>query len=291
MKPYDAKCIQLCLICGFRASHNKNGQFSSHLLNNHNIKINDYLYKYYYSTKDLKCSYELCQKSVDLRRGKPKKHCSRSCANKHDPLKCIHCGKKFYAMNRSTKTCGPSCAKSIKSRKIKEWHANMPKIEKELHFKRIIAKTASTRIKNKTPSWNSGKTGIYTQETIEKIRSATLKQMEHQTFRKTNIEKLVESYLIMIDVNYRYSYILEKRQYDFLLVDYKILIECDGDYWHANPKFYPKPAEWQLERIIIDQEKNEIATKNGYIIIRFWEDDILNNFKYVESKIASYMTY
>ncbi|WP_375337575.1 DUF559 domain-containing protein [Domibacillus sp. PGB-M46] len=35
----------------------------------------------------------------------------------------------------------------------------------------------------------------------------------------------------------------------------------------------------------MDQEKNEIAKRNGYRIVRFWEDDILNNFQYVKSII------
>ncbi|WP_035722180.1 DUF559 domain-containing protein [Gracilibacillus boraciitolerans] len=52
-----------------------------------------------------------------------------------------------------------------------------------------------------------------------------------------------------------------------------------------HPKFYPNPADWQLERIIIDKEKDELANNNGYKIIRFWEDDIINNFDYVKSII------
>jgi very-short-patch-repair endonuclease len=161
----------------------------------------------------------------------------------------------------------------------------MPREVKREHFKTIIRKTATTRKKNNTPSWNSGKTGVYSKETIEKIRSATLKQMEDQIFKKTKIEKVMEEYLINQNIDYKYSFILEKRQYDFLLKDYKLIIECDGDYWHANPKFFPNPEEWQLKRIKIDKEKNKIAINNGYRIQRFWEDDILNNFENIQSVI------
>ncbi|MGD6803907.1 endonuclease domain-containing protein [Rossellomorea aquimaris] len=161
----------------------------------------------------------------------------------------------------------------------------MLKEEKEAHFKKIISKTAKTRRSNKTPSWNSGKTGIYSEETIEKIRQSTLKQMEEQTFRKTNIEIIMEKFLKSNHINYKYSFILQKRQYDFLLVDYNLIIECDGDYWHANPKFYPNPADWQIERIKNDHIKNEIAKRNNFKIIRFWEDDIVNNLEYVKNVI------
>jgi very-short-patch-repair endonuclease len=195
------------------------------------------------------------------------------------------CNKQFEAANRQTKTCCRKCAKALKSQSITEWHKNMPREVKREHFKTIIRKTATTRKKNNTPSWNSGKTGVYSKETIEKIRSATLKQMEDQIFKKTKIEKVMEEYLINQNIDYKYSFILEKRQYDFLLKDYKLIIECDGDYWHANPKFFPNPEEWQLKRIKIDKEKNKIAINNGYRIQRFWEDDILNNFENIQSVI------
>lgn len=95
----------------------------------------------------------------------------------------------------------------------------------------------------------------------------------------------MEKFLQDQHIDYQYSFILEKRQFDFLLKDYGLIIECDGDYWHANPKFYPKPEEWQLRRIKIDKNKNNIAIKNGYRIVRFWEDDILNNFNKVHCVI------
>jgi very-short-patch-repair endonuclease len=177
------------------------------------------------------------------------------------------------------------CAKINKSKKIKQWHMRMGLSEKEKHFKNIITKTAKTRRENGTPSWNSGKTGIYSEKTIKKIRQATLKQMENKVFKKTNIEKVIENYLKSKNIRYKYSFILEKRQFDFLLIDKRIIIECDGDYWHANPKFYPQPKDWQIERIKIDRVKNEIAKENGYTIIRFWEDDILHNFNHVRSII------
>lgn len=76
-----------------------------------------------------------------------------------------------------------------------------------------------------------------------------------------------------------------------MLTALNLIVECDGDYWHANPKFYPVPQEWQKERIAIDKDKNRIAIKNGYLIIRFWEDEIKNNLDIVKMVLASYMTH
>lgn len=285
MKIYDAKVEQKCRMCELTFTHNKQGRFTSHLLSNHSLNLDEYLVIHFYDESDLKCSYELCNKLVGLRRGVPKRYCSRSCGGKGSALECRICSKKFVASNRKTKTCGPKCAKTLKSNSISAWHKSMTAKEKKKHFDNIISKTAKTRRTNGTPSWNSGKTGIYSEDTIEKIRAATLKQMETPSFRKTGIEKVIEAHLIFLNVNYKYSFILEKRQFDFLINDKNLIIECDGDYWHANPKFYPQPAEWQLERIQIDLIKDEIARRNGYEIKRFWEDDILNNFEVVKGII------
>ncbi|WP_198029782.1 endonuclease domain-containing protein [Bacillus sp. J33] len=201
---------------------------------------------------------------------------------------CVVCNNKFDTStrpHRETKTCSEDCEGQLRSSRTKAWHESMNGEAKEKHFKNIISKTAKTRRENNTPSWNSGKTNIYSDETIEKIRQATLKQMENQIFKKTIIEEIMEEYLKELNTEYQYSFILQKRQYDFLLKKYNLIIECDGDYWHANPKFYPEPAEWQVERIKIDQVKNEIAESNGYRIVRFWEDDILNNIGYVKGII------
>ncbi|KPL59625.1 hypothetical protein AM506_09135 [Rossellomorea vietnamensis] len=286
MIPYDAKKSQTCKICGFEISHNKQGRFTSHLKNKHGLSLKDYLVSYYYTRDDLECCNETCKSIVQLRRGKPNKYCSKGCGRRQSRLrKCKVCLKDFEKEDLRVNTCSESCHKQLKKSLAKSWHESLKEEEKLKHFQKIISKTAKTRKANKTPSWNSGKTGIYSEETIEKIRQATIKQFEDQVFRKTNIEFLMEKYLQELNVKYKYSFMLQKRQYDFLLVEYKIIIECDGDYWHANPKFYPEPKDWQKERIKIDLEKNEIAQCNGYHITRFWEDDILNNFDYVKNII------
>jgi very-short-patch-repair endonuclease len=285
MKLYDAKQHQKCKICDLEISHNKQGRFTLHLINEHLLTLEQYLINYFYEAEDLICTFELCNNMVGLRRGSPKRFCSRGCSGKSAPLICIHCGNKFVAKNRQTKTCGSICERIIRSQKTKAWHTRMGNEQKLLHFQGIIEKTSATRRINNTPSWNSGKTGIYSEETIEKIRSATLKQMENQVFRKTSIERIMEQYLIEKLIPYRYSVILEKRQFDFLLTELNVIIECDGDYWHANPKFFPNPHDWQIKRKQIDQQKNMIAQRNGYQLLRFWENDILNNFDEVKNII------
>ncbi|WP_047155281.1 endonuclease domain-containing protein [Aneurinibacillus tyrosinisolvens] len=291
MNFYDAKDKQICLLCREEFSHNKQGRFTSHLIHIHGMNLHEYLLRYYYAKEDLICHNPICTKTVKLRRGVPNLFCTTSCHKKMDRVRsCEVCGKKFAKEDMRVKTCSKKCGQKLISSQVSLWHKKMPKEYKLKHFSIIGKKTAETRRGNYRPPWNKGKTGIYSEETIQKIRQAALRQFERESFRKTRIEHIMEELLSSLNVEYRYSFQLENRQYDFILRDYKLLIECDGDYWHCNPKFYPVPKRWQMERRKIDELKDEIAKRNGYQILRFWEDTILNNLNEVERIIVSYLS-
>lgn len=215
---YDAKEKQVCQICGFEIHHNKQGWFTVHLKQMHALSLEDYLLQYFYTKEELQCKNPLCKHLVGLRRGKPKGYCSKSCSMKKN-LTCKWCGILFFSNHKGTKTCSPECGEMLRRKSIVEWHAKMSAVEKERHFQNIISKTAKTRRENKTPSWNSGKTGIYSEETIQKIRKATLRQMAEQRIVKTKIEKIMDELLDTLGVEHKYSFILDQHQYDFVLPD------------------------------------------------------------------------
>ena len=60
------------------------------------------------------------------------------------------------------------------------------------------------------------------------------------------------------------NFVLNRKQYDYILLN-KILIEYDGDYWHSMPN-----------KIMVDKEKDILAKKNGYIIIRVKDSESKN---------------
>ncbi|MBC8428557.1 hypothetical protein H8D04_01600 [bacterium] len=96
--------------------------------------------------------------------------------------------------------------------------------------------------------------------------------------KKTSIEKKMEDILINNNIkykrNFRLFYDLKFKIYDFYLKDKNILIECDGDYWHGNPKFFEKLNETQIKNIENDKFKNILAENNGFDLLRFWEYEI-----------------
>lgn len=98
------------------------------------------------------------------------------------------------------------------------------------------------------------------------------------------LEARVSSALTHLDISHTFSHYIKRRQFDFLITGTKILIEVQGDFWHANPKYYSshdnikffgsiKTAQsiWNLDAI-----KKQIAESYGYTVIYLWESDINN---------------
>lgn len=107
--------------------------------------------------------------------------------------------------------------------------------------------------------------------------------------KNTSIEIKIGKILIELGIKFETQYDIffndkNFRSYDFYLSDYNILIEADGDYWHANPtKYSDIELLTEIQKINIDNDKfkNNLAIENGYNLIRFWENDIRKkNFKY-----------
>lgn len=67
------------------------------------------------------------------------------------------------------------------------------------------------------------------------------------------------------------------------------LIEVDGDYYHGNPKKFSKLSEKQQNQKQKDIKNEQLAKEKGYIVLRFWEDDILNNAEEVKNKLLEFV--
>ena len=70
--------------------------------------------------------------------------------------------------------------------------------------------------------------------------------------------------------------------FDFTIQNILLIIEFNGDYWHANPKFYKAddiikyPGNKLIKAKEIwerDKVREQILKFNGYKLITVWEDD------------------
>jgi very-short-patch-repair endonuclease len=129
----------------------------------------------------------------------------------------------------------------------------------------------------------------HSQFTKDKMSDSAIKNIiKSGKVKRSKLEYKFETLLELLEIRYNPSFYIPsiKKIYDFYLPDYNILIEIDGDFWHCNPLKYPEPTcKTQEKNIINDKFKNEWAEKNGYKLLRFWENDINNNIKLIEKTL------
>jgi very-short-patch-repair endonuclease len=81
---------------------------------------------------------------------------------------------------------------------------------------------------------------------------------------------------------------------DFYISDYNLVIECYGDYWHANPDIYLS-GQSIFKNLLVDDiwRKDDIRKntfiQNGYSFISLWETDIKNNINKVKETICQHI--
>ena len=112
------------------------------------------------------------------------------------------------------------------------------------------------------------------------IRAKAVSLNLYKDLQETLPEKLVRK--ILVDNNIDFSAQVNIRNFiaDFVLNDYKIIIEVQGDYWHCNPNIYKNGPinDIQRKKIKQDKVKHKVYTELGYKIIYIWEQDINNDF-------------
>src|SRR3990167_1835517 len=262
-----------------------------------------------------KISYSYYRKEVKI-----KKFCSRKCYKEYPEniqktqlkienkqnRKCRICGDWYFSKSfflPKKKEFGlcyrEECRKEefrTRGIKIKENHWVKKEGAEEV-IENIQEKRKETMKGKVIIPWNKGKTGIYSAETIEKIREAARRQFHEKRIRKTGIEEKIEDFLRELKIKFRYSFILEKRQFDFVLWDFRLLIEVQGDFWHGNHELYGEGKkkgplrEHQIQKQKVDLLKAEIAIKNGYSILSIWENDIENSFKEIKNFIETILIH
>jgi len=223
--------------------------------------------------------------------------------------------KKYYKKNFNVENCSQTDEVKEKKKKtflkhygvdnIRKWKPFYDYIDKVIQEKYGISKSKLLSIKGKE-FWEK----LTDKQKEERLRKSMLsdegQQKAHQNKKGYNSSKLetrIEEILKENNITYTSQFIIKKnkkrRFYDFYLNEYKIIIEVNGDYWHANPKIYKpndiihycfgmKKAKEIWKR---DEEKRLIAENKGYKVIYIWEkelNELKNNKKILEHLKLNY---
>lgn len=153
------------------------------------------------------------------------------------------------------------------------------------------SKESKNKIRLKSSGTENGFYGkTHTEETKTILREKTLKMHEEKRTKTSNtsIEIKMEEILKNLSIEYIHQKKFGFWSFDFYLPMYDMFIECDGDYWHANPIIYKDSNainETQKKNVMIGKRKNEYTKEKGKILLRFWESDINHNPNMIISKL------
>lgn len=123
------------------------------------------------------------------------------------------------------------------------------------------------------------------------------KNMSRIKSRDTKIEVVLRKELWHKGIRYRKNYNKLIGHPDIVLTKYKVVIFCDSEFWHGkdwnikkrietNTAFWIKKIENNIKR---DKEVNEKLEQDGWIVLRFWGEDILKHTDICVNKILEHL--
>ncbi len=125
------------------------------------------------------------------------------------------------------------------------------------------------------------------------------KAMSHNRGKDTKPEIILRKALWHKGIRYRKNYRKLPGTPDIAITRYRIAIFVDGDFWHArghrdnpgehidtNKEYWKKKLARNVER---DKEVDDSLTELGWLVLRFWESDVLKRLDEVVDEIAGYL--
>ena len=117
-----------------------------------------------------------------------------------------------------------------------------------------------------------------------RFRALTIKRLKNNEFPflDTKIEKKMAKELIKKKIPFIKQFNFDNKFVcDMAIPHLKMIIECDGDYWHANPSIYRdrKLTYNQKKNTQRDKFKDRFLTEKGWLVLRFFESDIKKNME------------
>jgi len=143
----------------------------------------------------------------------------------------------------------------------------------------LKGKKLSKETKKKISEKMKGKT--HTKEVKQRLREWNINN-PNRKFKDTSIELRMEIELLRRNINYQKQVPLCKIAIvDFYLPEHRIVIQCDGCFYHGCPIHNPNYIK-NKER---DERQDKVLTFNGFNVYRFWEHEINKSVEKCINKI------
>ena len=133
---------------------------------------------------------------------------------------------------------------------------------------------------------------------FKKPTPKTSRRMKKVKGRGTRLEKIFASLLRRSGIKYQSQPKLFGKP-DFRIKNTKVLIFCDSSFWHGRRKkeitgeaFRVNKSFWR-EKLLYNKNKdkrvNRVLRRQGWTVVRFWDDEILKHPDRVLKKLNKYV--
>lgn len=119
---------------------------------------------------------------------------------------------------------------------------------------------------------------VYLNTTKFCSRSCQGAWMVRHTQSPTSIEISIKSLLDNLGIDYTEQEPMSSFSCDFFIPSARLVIECDGDYWHSLPKAKAR-----------DKRKDKWLAENNYNIVRLPEHKINKDIEWCKQQIQAYL--
>jgi very-short-patch-repair endonuclease len=98
--------------------------------------------------------------------------------------------------------------------------------------------------------------------------------------KDTSPERAFESFLKVLELKYIKQFRTQGYICDFYLPDYNVVVEIDGDYWHANPKIFSSHDLIGKKKVSAqmiwdhDVKKTKSLIDAEYAVVRYWASEL-----------------
>jgi hypothetical protein len=147
------------------------------------------------------------------------------------------------------------------------------------------------RIVRKNHPLKARHTQKHSEESKNKCREATAKGWANGRFnRKTSIEQKMEDFLKTLPLKEDFVFQFQHGYFtlDFAFPNAKVGIECQGGFFHTDPRLYPNGPKTKIQErnLVRDVEKRKYFSAEKWQTIECWEIEI-NNDKFKEEIICA----
>lgn len=114
------------------------------------------------------------------------------------------------------------------------------------------------------------------------LQNNAKKMSTKMTWPEREFKKLLKE----LKISFEIQKIVGNKIYDFFIPTHNLLVEIDGDYYHANPDFINEEDMngMQAKNVRNDKFKDALASGMGYGLERVWENDLKVNYKDVKAR-------